>query len=78
MKLSDGKYICPFCVSSWDCDGPHIKEEELVNYYERINYIKEDLALIAQETVSDYAAKNNWDLSELEKLVYLNVVKRTA
>lgn len=77
MKLSDGKYLCPFCVSSWDCDGPHIKEEDLNNFYERIGYISKDLALLAVEEIESFEASTDLELSVLKQAVYNKLIKRS-
>lgn len=77
MKLSDGKYLCPFCVSSWDCDGPHIKEEDLNNFYERIGYISKDLALLAVEEIEKFEASTDLELSVLKQAVYNKLIKRS-
>lgn len=77
MRLNDGKYICPFCVSSWDCDGPHIAEEDLPSFYERLGYIREDLALLALEEIEKYESLKNIDLSVLRQAVYSKVINRS-
>lgn len=77
MRLNDGKYICPFCVSSWDCDGPHIAEEDLPSFYERLGYIREDLALVALEEIEKYESSTEIDLSVLKQAVYNRVIKRS-
>lgn len=77
MKLSDGKYLCPFCVSSWDCDGPHIEEEDLNNFYERIGYISKDLALLAVEEIKRFEASTDLELSDLKQAVYNKLIKRS-
>ena len=77
MKLNDGKYLCPFCVSSWDCDGPHIPEEDLLSFYERLGYIREDLALVAIEEIEKYESSTQTDLSVLRQAVYDKIIKRS-
>jgi hypothetical protein len=77
MKLNDGKYLCPFCVSSWDCDGPHIKEEDLDNFYERVAYVREDLTLLALEEIDKYEASAKIDLSVLKRAVFESLIKRS-
>jgi hypothetical protein len=77
MKLNDGKYLCPFCVSSWDCDGPHIKEEDLDSFYERVAYIREDLTLLALEEIDKYEASAKIDLSVLKRAVFESLIKRS-
>lgn len=27
--MSDDDYMCPFCVTPWKCNGPHIPEDDL-------------------------------------------------
>lgn len=76
MRLNDGKYLCPFCVSSWDCDGPHIEEKDLENFYERLGYIREDLALLAIEQIEKYEVSANLDLSDLKQAVANELFKR--
>jgi hypothetical protein len=77
MKLNDGKYLCPFCVSSWDCDGPHIEEKDLNNFYERLGYIREDLTLLALEEIDKYEASAKIDLSLLKRAVFESLIKRS-
>jgi hypothetical protein len=77
MRLNDGKYICPFCVSSWDCDGPHIEEKDLDSFYERLAYIREDLTLLALEEIDKYEASAKRDLSDLKRSVFESLIKRS-
>ena len=77
MRLNDGKYLCPFCVSSWDCDGPHIEEKDLDNFYERLGYIREDLTLLALEEIDKYEASQNLELSILKRAVFESLIKRS-
>jgi hypothetical protein len=77
MRLNDGKYICPFCVSSWDCDGPHIEEKDLNSFYERLGYIREDLTLLALEEIDKYEALAKIDLSILKRAVFESLIKRS-
>jgi hypothetical protein len=71
------KYLCPFCVSSWDCDGPHIKQEDLDSFYERFHYVKEDLALLAKEFVEEYSKEKGLNLSDLEQAIYTKLKNRS-
>jgi hypothetical protein len=77
MRLNDGKYLCPFCVSSWDCDGPHIEEKDLDSFYERLGYIREDLTLLALEEIDKYEASQNLELSILKRAVFESLIKRS-
>lgn len=77
MRLNDGSYICPFCVSSWDCDGPHIPENDLPSFYERLGYMREDLALVAVEEIEKFEASTDLELSVLKQAVYNRLIKRS-
>lgn len=65
MKLSDGTYLCPFCLSSTICEGPHIKEEEEKNLKEFVYYAKIDHIELALEQISKYEKEKNINLQEL-------------
>ena len=69
-------YLCPFCYSSWNCEGPHIEEKDLESFYKRISYISDDLAQLAKETASEYAKQNNTDLLELGEILYQKIKNR--
>lgn len=71
------KYMCPFCVSSWVCDGPHIEEKHVANLIERIWYIKEDVALLASETINQYGDQHGQDMQALAKSVYNKIMNRS-
>jgi hypothetical protein len=30
--MTNEEYMCPFCVTPWKCNGPHIDEYELDNF----------------------------------------------
>jgi hypothetical protein len=74
MLLNDGTYLCPFCVSSWDCDGPHIEEEDLDSFYLRLYHIRQDLAELAREEIL-----NNQTLPtvELAQAIYKSISERS-
>lgn len=76
MRLVDGKYLCPFCVSSWDCDGPHIEEKDLPNFFERLHFIKEDLALFALETIDDLSFDEKRDVEKIKSSIYKALISR--
>jgi hypothetical protein len=65
MKLSDGTYLCPFCLSSSVCEGPHITEEEEQNLKELVHYAKIDHIELALEEISKYEKEKNINLHEL-------------
>jgi hypothetical protein len=76
METSSEKYLCPFCVSTWDCDGPHIEEQHLGSFSERIYYMREDLALLAKEMIHEFSEAHGHDLKELETSVYEKLINR--
>jgi len=65
MLLNDGTYLCPFCVSSWDCDGPHIEEKDLESFYLRLHHIREDLAELAKEEILSNPQLSRQELSDV-------------
>jgi acetone carboxylase gamma subunit len=50
-------YLCPFCVSSWVCHGPHIEQKDLDRFYYRIRILQDDLAEFAKEIVLEHGDK---------------------
>lgn len=30
-------YMCPFCVTPWKCNGPHIEPEDMANFNDYVN-----------------------------------------
>jgi len=77
MQEKSDKYMCPFCVSSWDCDGPHIKEEDIDNFNERVHYMREDMALLGKELVQEFAKANNLNLNSLSETIYTRLINRS-
>jgi hypothetical protein len=65
MKLSDGTYLCPFCLSSTICEGPHIKEHEESNLKEFMYYAKVDHLEIVLEEIKKYQIESGIDLAKL-------------
>jgi hypothetical protein len=65
MKLSDGTYLCPFCLSSKICEGPHIKEHEESNLKEFMYYAKVDHLEIVLEEIKKYQIDSGIDLAKL-------------
>jgi len=77
MQEKSEKYLCPFCVSTWDCDGPHIREEDINSFNERINYMREDMALLSKELIQDFAKANNLNLNNLSETIYTRLINRS-
>lgn len=40
---TDDEYMCPFCVTPWKCNGPHIPEDELREFTGYMDDVREDL-----------------------------------
>jgi hypothetical protein len=77
MQEKSDKYLCPFCVSSWDCDGPHIKEEDINSFNERVHYMREDMALLSKELIQEFAKANNLNLNSLSETIYTRLINRS-
>lgn len=77
MQEKSNKYLCPFCVSSWDCDGPHVKEEDIDSFNERMFFMREDMALLSKELIEDFAKANNLNLSKLSEVIYNRLMHRS-
>jgi len=67
-------YLCPFCVSSWVCDGPHIEEKDVIKFYRKLGLIKEDLGEYAKELIIKNGKSLNLD--ELALLVEASIKNR--
>jgi hypothetical protein len=77
MQEKSEKYLCPFCVSSWDCDGPHIEEEDINSFNERVHYMREDMALLSKELIQEFAKANNLNLNSLSETIYTRLINRS-
>jgi hypothetical protein len=77
MQEKSDKYLCPFCVSTWDCDGPHIKEEDINSFNERVYYMREDMALLSKELIQEFAKANNLNLESLSETIYTRLINRS-
>ncbi len=74
MKSGPDYYLCPFCVSSWVCHGPHIQPEDLPKYLKKLSYMRQDLAELSKEIVLKYGDKLSTE--ELAKLVEEKLLNR--
>lgn len=54
--MTDSYYLCPFCVSSWVCHGPHINQSDLDKFYYRMKILQDDLAEYAKEIALEHGA----------------------
>jgi len=76
MKLTDGTYLCPFCLSSFLCEGPHIKQEEENSIREFMYYAKIDHIEVVLEEILKYQSENMVDLSSLANSIKSRLLKR--
>ena len=76
MRLNNGKYLCPFCLSSVHCEGPHIEEIYEKNFLEYILKIKEDYIESTLQCLREFCSKNNIELNELTNLIIEKLQKR--
>lgn len=66
-------YLCPFCLTSWLCDGPHIEQKDLPSFYRRMEVLQEDLGEFAAELV---LSNPEMDSKELAQLLELKIKSR--
>jgi hypothetical protein len=76
MKLTDGTYLCPFCLTSTICEGPHIKEIEENNLREMMYYAKIDHIELVLEEISKYEKEKGINLQQLSNNVKTALLKR--
>jgi hypothetical protein len=66
----EADFYCPFCITSWICDGPHISsKKEFKNYIDYVRYNKEDYILTVTNEINKYSLKNNLNLQELSDTI---------
>ena len=57
-------YMCPFCVTPWKCNGPHIDEYELDNFN---SYVEDAIAAagaistLSHTTIAELLRSNMFD-----------------
>jgi hypothetical protein len=76
MRLNDGTYLCPFCLTSTICEGPHIKEIEEHNLLEMMYYAKIDHIELVLEEISKYEKEKSINLQQLSDNVKNALLKR--
>jgi hypothetical protein len=74
--VTDNYYLCPFCVSSWVCHGPHIEEKDIDKFYYRMKILQDDLAEFAKEIVLEQGG--NKSTEELASFIEDKVRNRDA
>lgn len=69
---------CPFCITSWICDGPHlVSQQERSNLFEYMNYSKEDYIFNTLDEIREYAKETGTDLQKLSDRIKDRVERRT-
>jgi hypothetical protein len=76
MKLNNDKRLCPFCLTSWYCEGPHIEQKDEQNFLDYLLNIKEDYIESALQVLRQYSSEKNLDLNELTNLIIDKLKKR--
>jgi hypothetical protein len=76
MKLNNGKYLCPFCLSSEVCAGPHIPEHDLPAFIEYVQHLKVDYIETSLDAVREYALENSLNLDSLKEKILNRLEKR--
>jgi len=74
MGSEAGYYMCPFCVSSWVCHGPHIEEKDLPEYTKKLTYMQQDLAEFSKEVILQHG--DSLPVGDLAKLVEQKLLNR--
>jgi hypothetical protein len=68
--MIEQELYCPFCITSWICDGPHVVlENERRNLFEYLSYSKEDYIFNTLDEIRRYSAEKNIDLQELSNRI---------
>lgn len=61
--------FCPFCVKSWECEGPHIKEEDLESFWNFLLIAKDDHKELALSEIEKHERENLINLKDLKLAV---------
>lgn len=59
--MTADEYMCPFCVTPWKCNGPHIAEDELPEFNAAIN---EAYQRGREDVVQEILKRWEWDSEE--------------
>ena len=57
---------CPFCVKSWECEGPHIDSAYLGSFWNFFWIAKDDHKELAISEVEKYERENSVNLESLK------------
>jgi hypothetical protein len=63
--INDNFDGCPFCITTWMCDGPHIPFKDMNNYLNHREYTKEYYMLATLDEIKKYSKEVELDLSVL-------------
>jgi hypothetical protein len=69
-------YLCPFCISTWVCSGPHIEEKDVASFYKKLEIVQEDLGEYAKELILKNI--NNKDPEALAAFVEESIKNRST
>jgi hypothetical protein len=68
--IESQNHWCPFCITSWICDGPHISsQKDWENYLEYTKYTREYYLLVTLDEIKKYGKSNGLDLSVLSDTI---------
>ena len=76
MKEDSAGWACPFCVTSWLCDGPHIEPKDMRSFVEYMHYAKEDHAYTCIDEINKYEREKGLDLRDLKEVIVQKVMER--
>jgi hypothetical protein len=76
MKKHSLKWVCPFCLTSWLCDGPHIEPKDINSFSEYLYYAKEDHAYTCIDEIAKYEMEKGLDLGDLKEVIFKKVMER--
>lgn len=75
--IENQKVHCPFCITTWICDGPHVTTvEERINLGKYMYHSKQDYIFNALDEVKKYGLENELDLQELSDRIKERINKR--
>ena len=76
MKEDSSEWVCPFCVTSWICDGPHIEAKDIQSFAEYMYYAKEDHAYTCIDEIEKYEREKGLNLNDLKEIIINKVMER--
>jgi Zn-finger protein len=58
--------FCPFCIVSWECEGPHIDHENLSSFWNFFWIAKDDHKQLVISEIEKYEKENLVNLENLK------------